>query len=148
MTLALAFYQTSRQTTGISESTEKPRPLVALHGGLPDGIPSPGRSWSCAGISASWCKRHRALRETPGNELDAADVFPISSAFLADSKHCDATQSDPMAKAASEPSPATPSRRPSMSFRFVHKLVGQLPARGDARSGGSNAGRAWHDYLV
>jgi hypothetical protein len=34
MTLALAFYQASRKTMGTFESTEEPRPLVALHGGI------------------------------------------------------------------------------------------------------------------
>jgi hypothetical protein len=34
MTLALAFYQASRQTIGTPESTEEPRPLFALYGGI------------------------------------------------------------------------------------------------------------------
>jgi hypothetical protein len=40
MKLALAFDPASRQTTGTPESTEEPRPLVALHGGIagPDPV--------------------------------------------------------------------------------------------------------------
>jgi hypothetical protein len=34
MTLALAFYEASRQTTETPESTEEPRPLAAFEGGI------------------------------------------------------------------------------------------------------------------
>jgi hypothetical protein len=37
-TLALAFYQASRQTIGTPESTEEPRPLIALHAARDGGL--------------------------------------------------------------------------------------------------------------
>jgi hypothetical protein len=85
MTLALAFYQASRQTTGTPESTEEPRPLIALHGGIAGRDPI---RWKIVELRRNICvlaqATHRLARDARKRIGRRGRVPDLISVFIED----------------------------------------------------------------